>query len=313
MARGTHVRRLLGPSARSSAAPPRAAGADSSWSAPLSQRELQVLRLLDTALTGPEIARELFVSHNTLRSHTKHIFTKLGVNSRPAAVSRAKEQRSALARFRRRDSHSPITSWGDAGSPHPFLGSGHSAAPAADTRTGRSRHVHHHHHAHPRVPACPPSSLDCCSSSSSSSTPTRTSRRHHHRLDRRRAPHHGDVGPAAGRDHRDVPPSGDGDRTPGSGRISAVRLQLSSPSLSPSSRCSCCLAGRPGAPVRRRLPRHLHRRRRRRRRRVAAAASLVAAVGYLVGGSLFGIVLYRAGSSRAGPPRCSPSAPSPPS
>ena len=49
-----------------------------------------MLRLLDTALTGPEIARELFVSHNTLRSHTKHIFTKLGVNSRPAAVSRAK-------------------------------------------------------------------------------------------------------------------------------------------------------------------------------------------------------------------------------
>ena len=65
---------------------------DSSWSATLSQRELQVLRLLDSAMTGPEIARELFVSHNTLRSHTKHIFTKLGVNSRPAAVSRAKKQ-----------------------------------------------------------------------------------------------------------------------------------------------------------------------------------------------------------------------------
>ena len=62
-----------------------------SLSEPLSQRELQVLLLLDSALTGPEIARELFVSHNTLRSHTKHIFTKLGVNSRSAAVSRAKE------------------------------------------------------------------------------------------------------------------------------------------------------------------------------------------------------------------------------
>ena len=73
------------------AAPSRRAGPGSSWSAPLSQRELQVLRLLDTAMTGPEIARELFVSHNTLRSHTKHIFTKLGVNSRPAAVSRAKK------------------------------------------------------------------------------------------------------------------------------------------------------------------------------------------------------------------------------
>ena len=50
-----------------------------------------MLRLLDTELTGPEIARELFVSHNTLRTHTKHIFTKLGVNSRRAAVRRARE------------------------------------------------------------------------------------------------------------------------------------------------------------------------------------------------------------------------------
>jgi LuxR family maltose regulon positive regulatory protein len=58
---------------------------------PLSQRELQVLRLLDSTLTGPEIARELFISQNTLRSHTKHIFTKLSENSRAAAVGRAKE------------------------------------------------------------------------------------------------------------------------------------------------------------------------------------------------------------------------------
>ena len=86
------VRRLLGRvKPDRAAAPSRRAGADWSSSAPLSQRELQVLRLLDTAMTGPEIARELFVSHNTLRSHTKHIFTKLGVNSRPAAVSSAKK------------------------------------------------------------------------------------------------------------------------------------------------------------------------------------------------------------------------------
>lgn len=58
----------------------------------LSQRELQVLRLLSTELTGPEIARELFVSVNTLRTHTKHIFAKLEVNSRPAAVRHAKER-----------------------------------------------------------------------------------------------------------------------------------------------------------------------------------------------------------------------------
>jgi LuxR family maltose regulon positive regulatory protein len=58
----------------------------------LSERELQVLRLLDSELSGPQIARELFVSHNTLRTHTKHIFTKLGVTSRRAAVRRARER-----------------------------------------------------------------------------------------------------------------------------------------------------------------------------------------------------------------------------
>ena len=56
---------------------------------PLSQRELQVLRLLDSELTGPQIARELYVSLNTLRTHTKSIFTKLDVNTRAAAVRRA--------------------------------------------------------------------------------------------------------------------------------------------------------------------------------------------------------------------------------
>jgi LuxR family maltose regulon positive regulatory protein len=63
----------------------------SSLPEPLSQRELQVLRLLDTELTGPEIARELYVSVNTLRTHTRRIFTKLGVTTRAAAVRRARE------------------------------------------------------------------------------------------------------------------------------------------------------------------------------------------------------------------------------
>ena len=58
----------------------------------LSDRELQVLRLLDSELSGPEIARELFVSHNTVRTHTKHIFTKLDVTTRRAAVLRARER-----------------------------------------------------------------------------------------------------------------------------------------------------------------------------------------------------------------------------
>jgi LuxR family maltose regulon positive regulatory protein len=57
----------------------------------LSERELDVLRLLGTDLDGPDIARELIVSLNTVRTHTKHIYTKLGVNNRRAAVRRAAE------------------------------------------------------------------------------------------------------------------------------------------------------------------------------------------------------------------------------
>ncbi|WP_425557259.1 LuxR C-terminal-related transcriptional regulator [Kribbella aluminosa] len=55
---------------------------------PLSDRELDVLRLLTSELDGPSIARELVVSLNTVRTHTKHIYTKLGVNNRRAAIRR---------------------------------------------------------------------------------------------------------------------------------------------------------------------------------------------------------------------------------
>lgn len=58
---------------------------------PLSERELEVLRLLRTDLDGPDIARELVVSLNTVRTHTKNIYSKLGVNNRRAAVLRAEE------------------------------------------------------------------------------------------------------------------------------------------------------------------------------------------------------------------------------
>jgi LuxR family maltose regulon positive regulatory protein len=57
----------------------------------LSDRELEVLRLLASELSGPDIARQLYVSINTLRTHTKHIFTKLDVTTRRAAVRRAGE------------------------------------------------------------------------------------------------------------------------------------------------------------------------------------------------------------------------------
>jgi LuxR family maltose regulon positive regulatory protein len=58
---------------------------------PLSQREVEVLRLLDSELTGPQIADALYVTLNTLRSHTKRIFTKLDVRTRAAAVRTARE------------------------------------------------------------------------------------------------------------------------------------------------------------------------------------------------------------------------------
>jgi LuxR family maltose regulon positive regulatory protein len=58
---------------------------------PLSQRELEVLRLLATDLSGPELARHLVVSLNTVRTHTRNVYGKLGVNGRRAAVSRARE------------------------------------------------------------------------------------------------------------------------------------------------------------------------------------------------------------------------------
>ncbi|WP_261303182.1 LuxR C-terminal-related transcriptional regulator [Paenibacillus andongensis] len=60
-------------------------------SEPLSEREREVLRLLRTDLSGPDIARELNVSLNTLRTHTKNIYDKLEVNNRRTAVRRAEE------------------------------------------------------------------------------------------------------------------------------------------------------------------------------------------------------------------------------
>jgi LuxR family transcriptional regulator, maltose regulon positive regulatory protein len=57
----------------------------------LSQRELQVLKMLESELSGPGIAEALFVSHNTVRTHTQHIFTKLDVTNRRAAVLRGRE------------------------------------------------------------------------------------------------------------------------------------------------------------------------------------------------------------------------------
>jgi LuxR family transcriptional regulator, maltose regulon positive regulatory protein len=58
---------------------------------PLSERERDVLRLLATDLSGPEIAGELVVSLNTVRTHTHRIYAKLGVGNRRLAVRRAQD------------------------------------------------------------------------------------------------------------------------------------------------------------------------------------------------------------------------------
>jgi LuxR family transcriptional regulator, maltose regulon positive regulatory protein len=50
-----------------------------------------VLRYLPTNLPAPEIASELVVSVNTIRTHTRHLYNKLGVHTRTEAVQRARE------------------------------------------------------------------------------------------------------------------------------------------------------------------------------------------------------------------------------
>jgi LuxR family maltose regulon positive regulatory protein len=82
-----HAENLLAAARRPAAPAPASAGRASEDE--LSEREREVLRLLATELSGPEIAGHLFVSVNTLRTHTKHIFSKLDVNTRRAAVRRA--------------------------------------------------------------------------------------------------------------------------------------------------------------------------------------------------------------------------------
>jgi LuxR family maltose regulon positive regulatory protein len=58
---------------------------------PLSERELEVLTLIAGGLSNQEIARKLFISLNTVRTHTKNINSKLNVHSRTQAAARAKE------------------------------------------------------------------------------------------------------------------------------------------------------------------------------------------------------------------------------
>ncbi|MBN1249989.1 MAG: response regulator transcription factor [Anaerolineae bacterium] len=57
----------------------------------MTERELDVLRLLPTDLTTAEIADQLFISYHTARTHLKNIYSKLDAHSRHEAVSRAED------------------------------------------------------------------------------------------------------------------------------------------------------------------------------------------------------------------------------
>ena len=83
---GPLVAELLDALARGGEAPP-------GLLEPLSERERAVLRLLPALLSNPEIAAELFVSVNTVKTHIKTIYRKLDVTSRRDAVVRARELR----------------------------------------------------------------------------------------------------------------------------------------------------------------------------------------------------------------------------
>jgi LuxR family maltose regulon positive regulatory protein len=86
---------------------------------PLSHAEARVLRYLPTKLSAPEIADELYLSVNTVKTHMRHLYDKLGVHRRHEAV----EQARALGLLARKPvtptpiTPNPITRAGDAGSP----------------------------------------------------------------------------------------------------------------------------------------------------------------------------------------------------
>jgi ATP/maltotriose-dependent transcriptional regulator MalT len=58
---------------------------------PLSERELEVLRLLAAGLSNAEVAHELVIAAGTVKTHTASIYSKLDVNNRTRAVARARD------------------------------------------------------------------------------------------------------------------------------------------------------------------------------------------------------------------------------
>jgi LuxR family transcriptional regulator, maltose regulon positive regulatory protein len=69
---------------------------------PLSESELRVLRYLPTNLTGPEIARELYISPNTVKTHMRNLYAKLGTHGRAESPRRRVNSGEALRRVSRK-------------------------------------------------------------------------------------------------------------------------------------------------------------------------------------------------------------------
>lgn len=95
-ARAEHARRVLAAFARQASTSPAPAAQSAGVSPeglvePLSERELDVLRLMAEGLTYAEITGRLYISLNTVRSHVKSVYGKLGVNNRTRAIDRARQ------------------------------------------------------------------------------------------------------------------------------------------------------------------------------------------------------------------------------
>jgi LuxR family transcriptional regulator, maltose regulon positive regulatory protein len=82
-----HLAKLLAAAARDAAAP----GANERLPEPLSERELEVLALIAAGESNGEIARRLFLSTSTIKTHINRLYRKLGARSRTQAVARARE------------------------------------------------------------------------------------------------------------------------------------------------------------------------------------------------------------------------------
>jgi LuxR family transcriptional regulator, maltose regulon positive regulatory protein len=82
------IAEILGLLAGKTPAPPLAAAQPPLE--PLSETEIRVLRYLPTNLSTPEIASELYVSPNTVKTHVRHLYAKLGTHGRGETVARAR-------------------------------------------------------------------------------------------------------------------------------------------------------------------------------------------------------------------------------